>query len=92
MPPDEDGTLEFGDETMAEPIPASNHAIMAHERHMNTLAEIGMQGQRHFTNFAQLADFDYLEGHRQVSLVQALGAREVQSKETPGGPANANKP
>ncbi len=71
---------------MPEVIPASNHAVMAHERHMNTLAEIGAQGQRHFTNFAQLADYDYLEGHRQISLPQSLGAREVQAENSPGGP------
>jgi len=91
MPPeDDDGVLEFSD-TESGDEQVSELATQAHERLMCQLGEIGAQGQRHFTNFAQLADLDYLEGHRQVSLVQALGAREVQSKETPGGPANANK-
>lgn len=40
----------------------------------------------------KLLTFDHLENKRMVSLQSALGAREVQSKETPGGPANANKP
>jgi len=85
---DNDGTLELGEIEMAAD---GQLAAQSHERVRAQLGEIGAQGQRHFTNFAQILDLDYAEGHRQVSLVQALGAREVQSKETPGGPGNANK-
>lgn len=58
----------------------------AHEQNMSQIAAVGVVAQQHFTNFAKLADYDYLEGHRQVSLVEALGAREVGSKEVPAGP------
>lgn len=45
--------------------------------------------QGNFLTAQKELDYDYVEGHRQISLVQALGAREVQAKVTPGGPSQA---
>lgn len=45
--------------------------------------------QANFATVNKELDYDYLEGHRNLSLTQALGAREVQSKVTPGGPSEA---
>lgn len=45
--------------------------------------------QGHLTTVHKELDLDYAEGKRQVSLVQALGAREVGSRVNPAGPSPA---
>ena len=81
MPPDENGTLELG-----EHGEMADQAVQAHEQNMAALAQVGVVAQQHFTNFAKLADYDYLEGHRLVGLTEAMGVREVSSKKVPAGP------
>lgn len=45
--------------------------------------------QNNFITVNKAMDLDYLEGHRMVTLEEAVGVREVQSKVNPGGPAQA---
>lgn len=45
--------------------------------------------QANFATVNHELDLDYLEGHRNISIIQALGIREVQGKVSPGGPAQA---
>ncbi len=57
----------------------------------NTLLQIGNVAQSNFVTVNKMLDLDYMEGKNMVSLTEAMGAREVGSKENPGGPANANR-
>ncbi len=89
MPPDNDGVVHLdhdiqleGDEEMA-----ITQAEQAHEQNMATLMQIGTVAQAHFVGFAKLADYDYLEGHRLIGLTEAMGVREVASKNVPAGPS-----
>lgn len=50
------------------------------------LATIGALAIGNVTTIHKVLDNDYMENHRLVSIVQALGAREVTSKQVPGGP------
>ncbi len=54
--------------------------------------QVGAVVEANLAEINKLLTFDHLENKRMVSLQSSLGAREVQAKETPGGPANANKP
>ena len=74
---------------MAEPVDLSpNVANIMLSRSL----QVGGLIETNSAEINKLLTFDHLENKRMVSLQQSLGAREVQSKETPGGPANANKP
>ena len=42
-----------------------------------------------FVTVQKVVDYDYLENKRMVTLDEAVGIREVQSKVNPGGPAAA---
>lgn len=57
---------------------------------MSMLATFGALLQNNVATMHKVLDNDYIENHRQVSIVQALGDREVMSKVTPGGPQPAN--
>ena len=85
MPPDNDGVLELDHEV----IDMATQAEAAHEQNMSQLMQTGIIAQNHFVGFTKLADYDYLEGHRLISLPQSLGAREVGSKQSPAGPTSA---
>lgn len=61
------------------------------EQAANTLLQIGNIAQANFVTVGKMLELGYLEGKDMVSLAEALGAREVASKENPGGPANANR-
>jgi hypothetical protein len=56
------------------------------EQAANTLLQIGNVAQANFVTMNKVLDYDYLEGKNMVSLTEALGAREVASKEVPAGP------
>ena len=73
---------------MAEPVDLSSNVanIM-----MTRTLQVGGVVEANLAEVNKLLTFDHLENKRMVSLQQSLGAREVQAKETPGGPANANK-
>lgn len=66
----------------------SNFEIMA-EQNMAQLAQTGVVAQNNFVTSIKALDLDYIEGKRMVSLEESLGAREVASKVTPGGPSPA---
>ncbi len=53
------------------------------------LQGIAQVAQNDFITVDKMLSNDYMEGHRVISLPEALGAREVQSKVTPGGPGPA---
>lgn len=58
--------------------------------HMLTqLMQSGTVAQNNFITVAKVVDYDYLENKRMVTLDEAVGIREVQSKVNPGGPAPA---
>ena len=49
-------------------------------------AQSGQIAQNNFITTTKAQDLDYLEGKRIVSLEEAIGVREVASKEVPAGP------
>ncbi len=56
--------------------------------HMLTqLMQTGTVAQNNFVTVQKVVDYDYLENKRMVTLDEAVGIREVQSKVNPGGPA-----
>ena len=58
--------------------------------HMLTqLMQSGTVAQNNFITVQKVVDYDYLENKRMVTLDEAVGIREVQSKVNPGGPASA---
>lgn len=56
---------------------------------LTKLIDIGNVAQANFVTINKVADYDYLENKRMVTLDEAVGIREVQSKVNPGGPAPA---
>lgn len=62
------------------------HALM--EQNMGQIGQSGVVAQNNFITVSKAQDLDYLENKRHVSLVQALGAREVGSKTVPAGPSS----
>ena len=50
------------------------------------LTQSGIIAQNNFITVQKIADYDYLENKRMVTLDEALGAREVGARQTPGGP------
>ena len=51
--------------------------------------QTGTVAQNNFVTVQKVVDYDYLENKRMVTLDEAVGIREVASKTTPGGPAQA---
>jgi len=52
------------------------------------LTQTGIIAQNNFVGFQKLADYDYLENKRMVTLDEAVGVREVASKSVPAGPTS----
>ena len=78
--------------TVAPDLTTGTAVAMASD--ISALMSANLQGiaqvtQNDFVTVAKALDNDYMEGHRVISLPEALGAREVQSKVTPGGPQPA---
>ena len=57
-----------------------------HNQNMAQLGQIGIVAQQGFATVARASDYSYLQGKDMVSLTEALGAREVGSEVSPGGP------
>ncbi|MHC4180495.1 MAG: hypothetical protein ACYSWU_23580 [Planctomycetota bacterium] len=81
------------DDTIEIPVEGTGESSMANdcterfaEQAANTLLQIGNIAQSNLVTVNKVVDYDYLEGKHMVSLAEALGAREVASKESPGGP------
>ena len=60
------------------------HAMM--EQNMAQLGQSGVVAQNNFLTVSKAQDYDYLEGKRMVTLEEAIGVREVSSKQVPAGP------
>lgn len=54
---------------------------------MEQLSQSGVIAQNNFITTTKAQDLDYLEGKRLVTLEEAVGIREVSSKEVPAGPS-----
>lgn len=52
------------------------------------LQQSGIIAQNNFITTTKAQDLDYLEGKRLVSLEEAVGVREVASKNVPAGPTS----
>ena len=88
MAPDNDSVLDLDHVPTDEELEMADQAMQAHEQNMAALCQIGVALQGHFASFTKLADLDYLEGHRLVGLTEAMGVREVASKNVPAGPTS----
>jgi hypothetical protein len=55
---------------------------------MGQLSGTGVVAQNNFVTVNKALDYDFMEGKRVVDLVEALGAREVGSKQVPAGPTS----
>lgn len=53
------------------------------------LLQAGNHAHENFITISKAQDYDYMENKRMVTLDEAIGAREVASKVTPGGPSPA---
>jgi hypothetical protein len=51
-----------------------------HEQTLSRLSSVGAQAHEHFQQFNKILDLNYEADRKQVSLVQALGVREVTSR------------
>lgn len=72
-----------------EPQMASANQELAGEligQSMGQLSGTGVVAQNNFVTVNKALDYDFMEGKRVVDLVEALGAREVGSKNVPAGP------
>lgn len=71
-----------------QPHPHSQLAADAHVENMSRLAKVGAVAHEHFTNFQAALNYDYLEGKRVIGVTEAMGIREVASKQVPAGPTS----
>lgn len=53
---------------------------------LSQLVQTGNVAQNNFVTIQKIADYDYMENKRMVTLDEAVGVREVQSEVNPGGP------
>lgn len=54
---------------------------------LQRLNQIGSVAHENFTTVQKVIDYDHMENKRMVTLDEAVGVREVQSQQTPAGPA-----
>lgn len=60
------------------------------EQNLGRLASAGLQAHEHFVQFGKVLDLSYEQDRKMVSLVEALGVREVTSASGQAGvPAGA---
>lgn len=93
--PQESAEEPSSEETSLQPPQLQESADMTpdqvHGQLTAQLMQSGVIAQNNFITVQKVIDYDYLENKRMVTLDEAVGVREVQAKETPGGPANANR-
>ena len=85
------------DDTLELPLPAEGVDEMAVEvpsnldqQNIARLASAGASAHEHFVQFGKILDLSYEQDRKMVSLVEALGVREVTSKSGQAGiPAGA---
>jgi len=74
------------DDTLELPLPAEGVDDMAivppniDEQNIARLAQAGVSAHENFVQFSKILDLAYESDRKMVSLVEALGAREVTSK------------
>ena len=56
-----------------------------HEQNMATLGQSGVVAQNNFITVQKVVDYDLIEQKRMVSLDEAVGVREVSSREAMAG-------
>ncbi len=56
---------------------------------MGALSGTAAVAQANFVTVNKALDFDFIEGKRMVTLPEAVGIREVASKQVPAGPTSA---
>ncbi|QDT94688.1 hypothetical protein [Gimesia aquarii] len=80
IPIEDEGEKEMAAVDLSENV--ANHML-------TQLMQTGTVAQNNFVTVQKIVDYDYLENKRMVTLDEAVGIREVQSKVNPGGPAAA---
>lgn len=76
-----------GDDQMSLPNGTDKfHALM--EQSMAAIGQVGQLAASDARFAAQAQTLDYLEGKRMVTLEEAIGVREVSSKNVPAGPTS----
>lgn len=80
-----------GDDPLLIPVPKGGRKMpgaldMLHEQNMAQLGQSGVVAQNNFITIQKAADYDFLVSKNQVTLANALGAREVAAEVSPGGP------
>lgn len=90
MMPEDDGVVEIPvlEKTMADlnPIDLPPNVAAQGVQRLNNAATTAHEN---FITHQNVITYDHLEQKRMVTLDEAIGAREVQAKVTPGGPAPA---
>jgi len=81
------GSVDVGEEDMTTHADLANKAM---DEGIVALAQAGRIANTNFITVTKAQDLSYLEGKDMVSLTEALGAREVAAKTTPGGPSPAS--
>ncbi len=75
---------------MPEGIAMSDMSPNVANHMLTQLMQSGTVAQNNFITVQKALDYDYLENKRMVTLDEAVGIREVQSKVNPGGPGAAS--
>ena len=81
--PDGDGNLDIPDivggdgDTLNEESERMPIFDQMHEQSMAQLGQTGVVAQNNFVTVQKLADYDYFENKRMVTLDEAIGVREV---------------
>ena len=60
-----------------------------HEQNMAHVGQSANIAQNNFITTTKAQDLDYLEGKRLISLEEAMGVREVSSRQVPAGPISS---
>jgi hypothetical protein len=59
-----------------------------HAQITTMMAQSGLVAQNNFITVQKVVDYDYLENKRMVTLDEAVGVREIGSKQVPAGPSS----
>jgi len=84
------GDGDIQEEDMAAADPTANQAL-AQEligQSMGQLSNTAVVAQNNFVTVSKFADYDFMEQRRIIDLAEALGGREVASKQVPAGPTS----
>jgi len=85
--PGDDEDISEEDE-MAEPTANQGLAQELIGQSMGQLSNTAVVAQNNFVTVSKFADYDFMEQRRIIDLVEAMGGREVASKQVPAGPTS----